>query len=122
MVDPYVLGWIICAVLSLVALRNFAFARKNRCHSSETDATRRAENVTTAAGECRSSSRDGDVDVIIVGAGVAGSALAHTLGKVFWNLISPFCFDFDACFFVVYAFLLLRFIRNLTKNALSFLR
>ncbi|KAG5018456.1 hypothetical protein AAZX31_06G045800 [Glycine max] len=81
MVDPYVLGWIICAVLSLVALRNFAFARKNRCHSSETDATRRAENVTTAAGECRSSSRDGDVDVIIVGAGVAGSALAHTLGK-----------------------------------------
>ena len=25
---------------------------------------------------------DGDADVIIVGAGVAGSALAHTLGKV----------------------------------------
>ena len=35
--------------------------------------------MTTAAvaGECRS-----DSDVIIVGAGVAGAALAHTLGKV----------------------------------------
>ena len=82
MVDLYVLGWIICAVLSLAALRNFAFTRKNCCASSETGATRRAVNVTTAAGECRSSSRDGAVDIIIVGAGVAGSVLAHTLGKV----------------------------------------
>ncbi|KAH1109814.1 hypothetical protein AAZX31_04G047500 [Glycine max] len=81
MVDLYVLGWIICAVLSLAALRNFAFTRKNCCASSETGATRRAVNVTTAAGECRSSSRDGAVDIIIVGAGVAGSVLAHTLGK-----------------------------------------
>ncbi|RZC15057.1 Squalene monooxygenase isoform C [Glycine soja] len=82
MVDLYVLGWIICAVLSLAALRNFAFTRKNCCASSETGATRRAVNVTTAAGECRSSSRDGAVDIIIVGAGVAGSVLAHTLGKM----------------------------------------
>ncbi|KAG2400472.1 Squalene monooxygenase [Vigna angularis] len=40
-----------------------------------------AENITTVVGECRSSKRDGEVDVVIVGAGVAGSALAYTLGK-----------------------------------------
>ncbi|KAK7351251.1 hypothetical protein VNO77_10559 [Canavalia gladiata] len=80
MVDPYVLGWIICSMVSLVALRKLVSARKNRCASSEV-AARCAENITTTAGECRSSNRDGNVDVIIVGAGVAGSALAHTLGK-----------------------------------------
>ncbi|RDX70242.1 hypothetical protein CR513_50536, partial [Mucuna pruriens] len=77
MVDPYVLGWIICTVLTLLALRTLLFTPNNRCGSSETA----AQNITTAAGECRSSNRDGDLDVIIVGAGVAGSALAHTLGK-----------------------------------------
>ncbi|XP_027354480.1 squalene monooxygenase-like isoform X2 [Abrus precatorius] len=80
MVDPYVLGWIVCSVLSLVALHSLVFARRSRCASSEAAVTC-ADNITTAAGECRSLNRDGDVDVIIVGAGVAGSALAHTLGK-----------------------------------------
>ncbi|KAJ1384678.1 hypothetical protein SESBI_42301 [Sesbania bispinosa] len=79
MVDPYALGWIICSVLSLVALYNLVFTRKN-CIASSEAAT---ENITTATGECRSLNRDGDAEVIIVGAGVAGSALAHTLGKVF---------------------------------------
>ncbi|KAF2324991.1 hypothetical protein GH714_022106 [Hevea brasiliensis] len=36
--------------------------------------------MSATNGECRSDD-DADVDVIIVGAGVAGSALAHTLGK-----------------------------------------
>ncbi|KAK7410108.1 hypothetical protein VNO78_00637 [Psophocarpus tetragonolobus] len=79
MVDPYVLGWIMCTVLSLVALRNFLFASNNRCASSSALC---AQNITTAAGECRSTNCSADVDVIIVGAGVAGSALAHTLGKI----------------------------------------
>ncbi|KAJ1406300.1 hypothetical protein SESBI_25225 [Sesbania bispinosa] len=79
MVDPYALGWIICSVLSLVALYNLVFTRKN-CTASSEAAT---ENITTATGECRSLNRDGDAEVIIVGAGVAGSTLAHTLGKVF---------------------------------------
>ncbi|CAJ1973495.1 unnamed protein product [Sphenostylis stenocarpa] len=81
MLDNYVLGWIVCATLSIFAVRNFVFAQKKCCASSETDAVLCAENITTAAGECRSSNRDGEVDVLIVGAGVAGSALAYTLGK-----------------------------------------
>ncbi|XP_061372013.1 squalene monooxygenase SE1-like [Gastrolobium bilobum] len=80
MVDPYVPGWIICTALSLVALYKLVFAPKNRCASSEA-AAQCSENITTATGECRSLNRNGDVDIIIVGAGVAGSALAHTLGK-----------------------------------------
>jgi len=83
MLDTYVFGWILCAALSAFAIRNFVFAGKKCCVSLETDAALCAENITTAAGECRSSKRDGEVDVVIVGAGVAGSALAYTLGKVF---------------------------------------
>ncbi|XP_047167070.1 squalene monooxygenase SE1-like isoform X1 [Vigna umbellata] len=81
MLDTYVFGWIICAALSAFAIRNLVFAGKKCCASLETDAAMCAENITTAAGECRQSKRDGEVDVVIVGAGVAGSALAYTLGK-----------------------------------------
>nr|QQL94247.1 squalene epoxidase [Glycyrrhiza glabra] len=80
MMDPYALGCIICSVLSLVALYNLVFVRK-KYPASSAAATPSTENITTAAGECRSFNRHGDVDIIIVGAGVAGSALAHTLGK-----------------------------------------
>ncbi|KAK7311398.1 hypothetical protein RJT34_09519 [Clitoria ternatea] len=80
MVDPYVLGSIICSVLSLLVLRYLLFARSIRRASLET-VSQCVENITTAAGQCRSFNRDGDLDVIIVGAGVAGAALAHTLGK-----------------------------------------
>lgn len=76
MVDPYALGWIICSIITIVAFYSFVFSRKN-CSQRTT------ENITTATGECRSFNPDGDADVIIVGAGVAGSALAYTLGKVF---------------------------------------
>ncbi|KAK7310747.1 hypothetical protein RJT34_08452 [Clitoria ternatea] len=80
MADLYIIGWILCSVLSLFALYNLTFAGKNRRSSPEKKAEF-AENVTTTAGECRSVNLDGDADVIIVGAGVAGAALAHTLGK-----------------------------------------
>ncbi|PWA96591.1 squalene epoxidase, FAD/NAD(P)-binding domain protein [Artemisia annua] len=44
-----------------------------------------SSSVTTKTvcinGECRSHDDDDDADVIVVGAGVAGAALAHTLGK-----------------------------------------
>ncbi|KAK7321618.1 hypothetical protein VNO77_32437 [Canavalia gladiata] len=79
MVDPYLLGWIICSVLSLFALYSLAFAGKRRRASSEKK-TDFSESVTTIAGEC-GSVIDADADIIIVGAGVAGAALAHTLGK-----------------------------------------
>ena len=75
------LGWVLFSALSLVALYNMAFPRKNRIVSSET-ASQSMNSITASNGECRSSNHNGEVDVIIVGAGVAGAALAHTLGKV----------------------------------------
>ncbi|MED6111044.1 Squalene epoxidase 1 [Stylosanthes scabra] len=87
MADPYVLGWILVSVLTVVALYSLVFAGGNRRRgaSHENDAQRRG-NVTTTVGECGSKNSDGnDADVIIVGAGVAGAALAHTLGKIGLN-------------------------------------
>ncbi|XP_054794751.1 squalene monooxygenase SE1-like [Prosopis cineraria] len=82
MADQYTLGWIFCSgLLALVALYNLVFARKSRIVSAVASPQCMA-SITTAAGECRSIDRSsGKIDVIIVGAGVAGSALAHTLGK-----------------------------------------
>ncbi|KAG4965034.1 hypothetical protein JHK85_040009 [Glycine max] len=81
MEDPYVLGWILCSVLSLLALYSLAFGGAGRRRASPEKRNELSETVTTSAGECRSEKRNGDADVIIVGAGVAGAALAHTLGK-----------------------------------------
>ncbi|RDX66123.1 hypothetical protein CR513_55144 [Mucuna pruriens] len=80
MLDPYVIGWILCSVLSLFALYSLTFAGTSHRPSPE-KRTELSETVTTTAGECRSENSNGDTDVIIVGAGVAGAALAHTLGK-----------------------------------------
>ncbi|XP_004501491.1 squalene monooxygenase SE1-like [Cicer arietinum] len=79
MVDPYyAFGFIICSILTILAFYNFLFSKNN--HSDATTSTI-TENITTATGQCRSFNPNGDVDIIIVGAGVAGSALAYTLGK-----------------------------------------
>jgi squalene monooxygenase len=88
MVDSYALGFIITFVITFFSLYNFLFSRKNRSEPTTT------ENITTATGECRSFNPNGDVDIIIVGAGVAGSALAYTLGKVFYY------FHFNIYFFL----------------------
>ena len=75
------LGWILFSVLSLVALYNLAFADKKRSVSSAA-VSQCMTSKSTVNAECRSTDGNGGVDVIIVGAGVAGAALAHTLGKV----------------------------------------
>ncbi|BBG95126.1 FAD/NAD(P)-binding oxidoreductase family protein [Prunus dulcis] len=80
MADQYLLGWILASVLGLVALYRTLVKRNDDRRSAL--AEKRSEcvkSVMVSNGECRSI--DGDVDVIIVGAGVAGAALAHTLGK-----------------------------------------
>lgn len=77
--DHYSVGPIVAVVLGLLTFYGL-FLRRN---SSRRAAVERGDSyaATTAVvgGECRS--RNSDVDVIIVGAGVAGAALAHTLGK-----------------------------------------
>lgn len=94
MVDQYALGLILTSVLGFVVLLYNLMAKKNRSRVSSEARSEGVQTVTTSInGECRSI--EGDVDVIIVGAGVAGSALAHTLGKVIMMfLILRFIFSF----------------------------
>ncbi|XP_030497060.1 squalene monooxygenase SE1 [Cannabis sativa] len=80
MVDQFVIGWISVSFLSLLAFYNLVLKKNKIPKDSSDKITECIQNdITAINGECRS--KDGDVDVIIVGAGVAGSALAHTLGK-----------------------------------------
>lgn len=80
MADQYILGSIFASILGIF-LVYVLFVKKNGRKSSidggETTAT-----TTAAADSIEYRSRKDEVDVIIVGAGVAGAALAHTLGKV----------------------------------------
>ena len=80
--DLYLLGWILTSVLSLSALYNLIFAGKSNYDVNE----KVKDSVTsTDAGQIQSERLNGDADVIIVGAGIAGAALAHTLGKVLYS-------------------------------------
>lgn len=78
MVDQFVLAIFLASLLGFVLLYSLRFKRKERASAVEI----KDECVKSAAnGECRSKSNYDAADVIIVGAGVAGAALAHTLGK-----------------------------------------
>ena len=74
------LGWILFSGLSLVALYNLALAGKTRSVPSAA-VSQCMTSKSTVSAECRSTDGYGGVDIIIVGAGVTGAALAHTLGK-----------------------------------------
>lgn len=79
-VDQYLLGWILASVLGLVAAYSTVAKRRSNRRALLAERSECVKSVTVSnAAECRSA--EDDVDVIIVGAGVAGSALAHTLGK-----------------------------------------
>ncbi|GMP45573.1 hypothetical protein CsSME_00014051 [Camellia sinensis var. sinensis] len=78
MVDQYMLGSILASVIGLALLYNLFVKRNGRDETTTTTTTTSTTTTTAINGECRSKN---DVDVIIVGAGVAGAALAHTLGK-----------------------------------------
>lgn len=84
--DQYALGAIVVSAFALVvAIYSFVAAKKKVAGEARTEAVNcvaaATATATAANGECRSANA-ADADVIIVGAGVAGSALAHTLGKV----------------------------------------
>ncbi|GAV57995.1 SE domain-containing protein/NAD_binding_8 domain-containing protein [Cephalotus follicularis] len=85
MADHYMWGWILGSVLALVLLYNLGLVAlyKSVIKSANGNGDERESvnnTVVHVNGECKSDNGS-DVDVIIVGAGVAGSALAHTLGK-----------------------------------------
>ncbi|XP_058221352.1 squalene monooxygenase SE2-like isoform X2 [Rhododendron vialii] len=76
----YVLGSLVASVMAMGLLYNLLAKRNDRGegNAAADAATATTTTTTEISGECRSKN---DADVIIVGAGVAGAALAHTLGK-----------------------------------------
>jgi hypothetical protein len=85
MADQCMLGWILATLFVLFAIYCLVIKKKERGTKIKDLLESRSESVNCTATtneECRSGNVS-DADVIIVGAGVAGAALAHTLGKVF---------------------------------------
>uniref|UniRef100_A0A2P2MPQ3 Squalene monooxygenase n=1 Tax=Rhizophora mucronata TaxID=61149 RepID=A0A2P2MPQ3_RHIMU len=84
MTEQSVLAWILASALGLFTLFVYVAARRKDSNRRALLEARResVKNIATTSGECISSCGSYiDADVIIVGAGVAGAALAHTLGK-----------------------------------------
>ncbi|KAG5383118.1 hypothetical protein IGI04_034588 [Brassica rapa subsp. trilocularis] len=89
MMEPQLLGWLSPLVISVVLVTSvFAFYAlfvKPRRNSNKLDSTtskiHHDRTVTSTVGSLNVSVGDTVSDVIVVGAGVAGSALAYTLGK-----------------------------------------
>ena len=77
-------GWILATLSVLFVTYCLLIKKKERGTKTDLLESRsKSVNCTaTTNEECRSGNFS-DADVIIVGAGVAGAALAHTLGKVF---------------------------------------
>ncbi|XP_051144271.1 squalene monooxygenase SE1-like [Andrographis paniculata] len=79
MIDQYILGGFVASLFGFVLLYNL---RRNVRRTKVSKAVRKNESVKgSAAGGGRTVDDGGDADIIIVGAGVAGAALAYTLGK-----------------------------------------
>ncbi|KAL2454890.1 Squalene epoxidase 1 [Abeliophyllum distichum] len=74
MVDQTFLGSIFAFLFGFVVLYHLVFKKNSERESESSD-------VTTTLIERSKNGGESDIDVIIVGAGVAGAALAHTLGK-----------------------------------------
>ncbi|CAN7027543.1 unnamed protein product [Brassica oleracea var. botrytis] len=89
MMEPKLLGWLSPLVISVVLVISvFAFYGllvKTRRNSNKLDSTtskiHHDRTVTSTVGSLNVNGGDTVSDVIVVGAGVAGSALAYTLGK-----------------------------------------
>ncbi|KAK4405147.1 Squalene monooxygenase SE1 [Sesamum angolense] len=80
MIDQYILGGFVASLVAFVLLYNLR--RKTRKTNKVSKVGRGDECIkTSAVGGGSGTEAGGDADIIIVGAGVAGAALAYTLGK-----------------------------------------
>lgn len=91
----YIFGGVVASLFGFLLLRRSRDKKRNKPVAAGASA---AILKTACGGEDERRFGDEGVDVIVVGAGVAGSALAYTLGKV--RIIS--------CRFLVYILLLRR--------------
>lgn len=94
MIDQYILGGFVASLFGFVLLYNL---RRKIKKSKGSKIVRNDQCIKTSNDGIHRSAVDcGSTDVIIVGAGVAGAALAYTLGNVrkliliFRNFISIF--------------------------------
>ena len=76
----YIMGAVIASLLSVVFLHALRGKRTNVKASMKTQNGELLES--SGNGMCLQAKIDASPDIIIVGAGVVGSALAYTLGKV----------------------------------------
>ncbi|XP_022855568.1 squalene monooxygenase-like [Olea europaea var. sylvestris] len=84
-IDQYIIGGFIASLLLLYwGILGFVFSNNLRRNitkkNKSSKVVRKEECYTSTNGRCRPEV-DGSTDIIIVGAGVAGAALAYTLGK-----------------------------------------
>lgn len=95
MADLTFIGSVLVAVFGFFLFYRYGPFRK----SGSTENAASAATTVIDKGEGRS--QDGHDDVIIVGAGVAGAALAHTLGKVvIIFFVSIYCVLFFIYFWI----------------------
>lgn len=93
MINQYIFGCFAASLLGFVFLYNLR--RKVRRRGGSKAAAGKDESVKTSAAAAAVSGgtqreSGGDPDIIIVGAGVAGAALAYTLGKVGREFLTSF--------------------------------
>lgn len=83
-IDQFFLGELLAFVIGFMVLYSFFRKREKNNSSASAENTRGLSNDHANDLTTRSSESDaaGNADVIVVGAGVAGSALAYTLAKV----------------------------------------
>jgi squalene monooxygenase len=97
----YILGGIILLASSLAfvfILYSFGEKKKNKVVEEGSSYAK----ISSENGICSQEVEEGETDIIIVGAGVAGAALAYTLGKVYmFVLISSYEFMHLICLYVV---------------------
>jgi hypothetical protein len=90
MVFQYLVGGVAASLLGFVLLYSFRGKKTTR---ASMEMTRNGSVKKLENGLCRSGIA-GSTDVIIVGAGVAGAALAYSLGKVVLYFLLLFIFIF----------------------------
>ena len=102
-IDHYIVGIFFASLLGFLLL--FSLLRRKRKKDRCSSAGFQADFVWNSHdGEVRPDQRP-DTDVIIVGAGVAGAALAFTIGKVIENAFKFSLFFNFAWFIVLFLFM-----------------
>lgn len=80
-IDQYILGAFLVSSFGFIFLYS-QLRRKTKKFKSNSKSERKDDYIKTSIHVDRRSDQGNGTDIIIVGAGVAGSALAYTLGKV----------------------------------------